>query len=125
MIYVETKIESMLFYETEEEFMKDLVSNIDIKLVKEYRKQLESNDNVRMDYVGIEENKEEEIDGMKKFYYKSIIRYFKKSEIDKVLDDEVIKKLYKSLKPTHFHLSRRIYEIKDKMLSLQKDLSGI
>ena len=118
MIFLEIKIESMLFYNNAKEFRDDLKSYVDLDLVEKCRKKLEDNENIRFVHAFlVKEIENEKIDEMKKFFYISTFKFFNKEELDRVVNDEDFKSVYGDLKKTHFHKSQRIYEVKDKMFT--------
>ena len=121
MIFLETKIESMYFYKDKNEFLQDLRSSISLDLIKKCRKILEKNENVRFELFDIEEIEDDHVkkgDDMKKFIYKTRLKFFNIKEVEKLLNNKDLKFVYKEIGRSHFHMTQRVYEIKDKMFTI-------
>jgi hypothetical protein len=115
MIYIETIIESTFWYPSAKEFRQDLESTVEMNRIIPLRNAMPGKNKKRF---WIEKDKD---DDMKKCYYKSTYAFKNREEAEEYLSSDVMKDQKKILQKSHFSISQRVYEIKDKMFTIGEE----
>lgn len=115
MIYLETIIESTFWYKSGKEFRKDLESTVEMNKIIPFRGSIPGKNKERF---WIEKDKD---DDMKKFRYKSTYKFKDRKDVEEYLNSDVMKEQKKILQKSHFSISQRVYEIKDKMFTIGEE----